>query len=530
LRKNRLNILLIHTDQQRADTMGCYGNSIVQTPHLDMLAQSGVTFLNAHCTHPLCSPSRASWVTGEYIHSHCLWRNGCALPERRDNVVKSLKNAGYHTAAIGKVHLTPYHGDPAIHPESMHLDNPVRKPAEQECWDYWRNEKFANGYYGYEDVRLSIGHGDYGMTGGHYGLWVHEKHPEALPLFLRENALSGDTTFDAWRSAVPLEVHSATWIANQTEDYLKNHSDAPFFLSVGFQEPHPPFQPPQPYCDMYNPEDIPEPVGKAEDWGENSPEFITHYLTRQGLSDLTMKRKKEILALYYGMVSLVDDAVGRILDSLERFGLADNTVVIFTSDHGDWMGDHGLNRKGCVHTRGLSRIPLIIRWPGVAHEGLRVEAVSSQIDIAATMYDIAGEQPHYTNQGKSLRSVLCGETDRLRDYALIEHCHEHYWENGAFENNIFGDTLQHKRKLAVQDDIINHTDRDIVIKTVVTDDYRFTYVPAIGYGELYDLHTDINECNNLYGTDLRLQEKAVQQLLTTLVETSPRCQERTYGV
>ncbi len=525
-----LNILFIHTDQQRADTLHCYGNNIVKTPNIDKLAQNSATFMNAHCTHPLCSPARASWITGEYIHSHGLWRNGTALDENRDNVVKSLAQSGYETCVIGKAHLMPYHADPALYCESVQTDNKVMGPSYEEVWDYWRNEKFENGFYGYKDVRLGLGHGDYGMTGGHYGLWVHENHPETEKLFLRENGFSEDTSFDAWKSAVPMEVHSATWITNEVDDYLKHNKDKKFFLSVGFQEPHPPFNPPKPYCDMYSPDDMPEPIGDEHDFGEELPYHIKHYMSRQGMPDLTMKRKKEILANYYGLVTLVDDAMGRIMDSLEKYGLADNTLIIFTSDHGDWMGDHNLNRKGGVHTSGLTKIPMIIKWPGVSKDGEKVHSVASQVDLAATIYDACNVKPHYTNQGVSLKNVLSGSENATRDYALIEHEHECYKDNSDFCKNVFSKTPQEKLKETVQCDLINETDKNWFMKTIVTDEYRFTYIPLVEYGELYDLKNDPNERVNLFNKDAELTAKAQKVMLRALIEATPLCQERKFPV
>lgn len=529
--KKQPNILFIHTDQQRTDTMGCYGNELIKTPNIDEFAKSAVTFTNAHCSHPLCSPSRATWITGEYIHSHGLWRNGTALDPNRENVVKSLAENGYGTCVVGKAHLVPYNADQKIFAESMHLDNMVCNPTPEECWDYWKNNKFENGYYGYNDVRLALGHGDYGMSGGHYGLWVHENHPDKLPLFKRENGKSEDTSFDAWKSKVPLEVHSTTWITDQVDEYISSHKDSPWFLSIGFQEPHPPFQPPEPYCDMYNPEDMPDPIGSIEDFGENLPEHIRHYITRDGITNISLKRIKEILALYYGMMTLVDDAVGRILKSLEDNGLSEDTLVVFTSDHGDWMGDHGLNRKGGVHITGLTQIPMIIRWPGVSKSGLRVDSVASQVDLAATFYDVAGLRPHFTNQGKSLRKVLSGEISKNREYALIEHCHECYHQDGKYENNMFSHLPVEERKDIVQRNIINHTEEDMFMKTIVTDTYRFTMAPTYdGYGELYNHVTDPKEEHNLYGIDMELQKQAEKQLLLALIQSTPRCQERTFDV
>lgn len=528
--KKPTNILFIHTDQQRTDTMGCYGNKLIKTPNIDEFSKTAVTFTNAHCTHPLCSPSRATWITGEYIHSHGLWRNGTALDPKRDNVVKALRDNGYATCVIGKAHLTPYQADPKHFTESMHLNNPVIKPTEKECWDFWENSKFENGYYGFDDVRLALGHGDYGMSGGHYGLWMHKNHADKLPLFLRENGKNEDVSFDAWKSVVPLEVHSTTWITDQVEDYISNNKDKPFFMSVGFQEPHPPFQPPEPYCDMYDPEDMPEPFGTVDDFGKDLPEHIKHYITRNNVPNLTKKRFKEILALYYGMMTLVDDSIGQIFETLKKHDLTENTVVIFTSDHGDWMGDHGLHRKGGVHTKGLTQIPLIIRWPSVSKDDLKVCDVASQIDLAATIYDIANIRPHYTNQGISLRKVLTGEIDKNRDYALIEHVHEQYNQDGMYEKNIFPNLDKSKLKDKIQTKIINHEEKDMVMKTVVTNEYRFTTAPTFNYGELYDLINDPDEQNNLFDMDTQLQSKAEKQLLLALIETTPRCQERTFDV
>jgi len=528
LENKRYNVLFIHTDQQRADTLGCYGNKIINTPNIDQLAEQGTAFLNAHCTHPLCSPSRASWITGEYIHSHGLWRNGTALSEDRDNVVKALSESGYRTGAIGKIHLTPYHGDPKIHPESMSLDNEDYPVDETTCWEYWR--KFDRNYFGYDYVRMTLGHGDYCIGGGHYGLWLEENYKEKKKLFFRENALNEDRSYDAWKSPFDMAIHPATWIADQVDQFFGMHTDKPFFLSVGFPEPHPPFQPPRPYCDMYDPEGIPLPVKREGEWGSMLPPHIAHYFYRSNNNRMPDKRLKEIIALYYGMVTLVDDAVGRILSSLEKNNLSDNTVVVFTSDHGDWMGDHGLHRKGAVHITGVTRIPLIVKWPGVSKEKNILNEVSSQIDLAATFYDASGIRPHATNQGKSLRKVISGETNSVRDYALIEHRHECYDSNGGVGENIFGKLDDKHRETTTQNELINQLDCDIFMKTIVTDDYRFSYIPALNYGELFDHRNDPNELHNLWGINAELQNRAMCRMLEVLIETTPKCQERIWRV
>lgn len=526
--KQKPNILFINTDQQRADTLGCYGNEIIKTPNLDKLAAEGVSFQNMHCTHPLCSPARASWVTGEYIHSHGLWRNGTKLDQKKDNVIKSLKNNGYSTGLIGKLHLTNYLGDPMHNPESIRTNNQNYPMSEKLVMDYWKF--FKPPYFGYDYVNMTLGHGDYGMTGGHYGLWINENHKDKLPLFYRDKALDGKNSYDTWKSAVPIEIHSSTWITDRADEFLSENTDKPFVLSVGFQEPHPPFCPPKPYCDMYNPDDIPLPVRREGEWGEKPPCHVDYYHKRGKGDEITEQREREMLAAYYGFVTLIDDSVGRLLASLEKYGLSDNTIVIFTSDHGDWMGDHSLHFKGAVHMRGVTRIPMIVKWPNVAKKGLKIDHVASQIDIAATMYDIAGVKPHYTNQGESLREAISGDTSHMRDYALIEHCHEKYDEDGYYVNNHFEDVPAEQRKAAAQSNLINHTDKDIHMKTIVTDDYRFSYVPEYNYGELFDHKNDIDELYNLYGKDTDMEREATKELLKALGECTPKCQERLWEV
>ncbi len=528
MENKRYNILFIHTDQQRADTLGCYGNKIVKTPNIDRLAEQGTTFLNAHCSHPLCSPSRATWVTGEYIHSHGLWRNGTALSYDRDNVVKELNQNGYQTGAIGKIHLTPYHGNPNLYPESMSLHNVDYEIDSETCWEYWRN--FDMNYFGYDHVRMTLGHGDYCIDGGHYGLWLEDNHKDKKELFLRENSLVDDKSYDAWKSPFDMDIHPASWIAEQADEFFESNADNPFFLSIGIPEPHPPFQPPRPYCDMYDPKDIGLPPKREGEWGDTLPSHIDHYIYRDKNDKISDRRLQEIIALYYGMVSLVDAAVGRILNSLEKQNLSDNTIVVYTSDHGDWMGDHGLHRKGAVHITGVTKVPMIIKWPFISKKNNIVNEVSSQIDLAATFYDASGIKPHSANQGTTLRNVVSGETGSVRDYALIEHRHECYDPDGGLSKNIFGHLKDERNREATQRDLINHLDRDIFMKTIVTDDYRFSYVPALNYGELFDHKNDPHELNNLWGKGTGLESTAMHRMLDVLIETTSKNCERIWRV
>jgi hypothetical protein len=198
-------------------------------------------------------------MTGRYPNSHGTWRNGIPLSTEETTIADRLSNAGYQTGLLGKAHFTPYRGNPEIHPESVQ----TIAVDEEECWDYWRN--FNGPYYGFEHVEMTIAHGHRSVHGGHYGLWLEENHPEAKPLFQQEAALDDtDPAVNSWKSAAPLEAHSSTWVADRTIEFIEqNAGDQPFFGWVGFPDPHFPYDPPEPYCHRYDPEEVPLPVDPA---------------------------------------------------------------------------------------------------------------------------------------------------------------------------------------------------------------------------------------------------------------------------
>jgi arylsulfatase A-like enzyme len=506
----RANILFIHTDQHRADALGCAGNPVIRTPYLDQLAKEGVLFENAHCTHPLCMPSRATLLTGRYMHSHQLYRNGIPLNESEPLITEQLQKQGYRTGLLGKAHFTPYHGDPNEHLESVQLNNGV---SPENCWAFWQNADKP--YYGFEHVRLSMGHGSYGMNGGHYGLWVHEQHPDKVRLFSQAEALEPtDDSYPSWKSAVPLEIHSSTWITNETIKFIEDSRQQPFYAWVGFQEPHEPFNPPKPYCDMYDPADMPLPVRRDGEWTD-APEHVRYYLNRGKWGELSEDKAREIIAHYYANVTLVDECIGRIIDCLKRNGLYDNTIIVFTSDHGEWLGDHRLWLKGAVHTRGLTRVPLLMRWPGVSKAGLTVPGVASLVDLMPTLLDAAGADIPYGVQGKSLREVLTGSVPQLREYALIEHRHEPRSINLQFEPEGL---------------VLNKSEREFHIKTIVTNRYRLSHFTGCEYGELFDLQQDPGELDNLWRREENLRTKLQLQLLDALIESEDPLPQRRWPV
>jgi arylsulfatase A-like enzyme len=527
---DRPNVLFVHTDEQRADTMGCYGNDLVETPHVDRLATEGVTFEEGHCTHPLCCPSRGSLLTGRYPSVHGLWRNGLALPGEETTIAEVLREEGYRTALVGKAHFQPYHADPDVFEESTS----TLTRNDEEVWEFWR--EFDGPYYGFDRLEMTYQHGHREVWGGHYGLWIREEHPEALDTFPQEAALEPtNPEYNTWKSAVPAELHSSTWVADRTIDVIEeNAGDDPFYAWVGFPDPHFPFNPPAPYCYRYDPEDVDLPVDSAgEVWdGRGVPRYVTYHLEEKyGIDwrEVPEDVQREMIAHYYAMIDLIDDQFGRILDALEAEGVAENTVVVFTSDHGDWLGEHGLYGKGIPHSRGLTRVPWVMRWPGVAEAGRRVDAPTSHVDLVPTLLDACGAEIPYGVQGESLRPVLTGEREALRPFALVEHRHEAHREGSFLARNIADSDVD---ELSAMDSIVNWTDEDIYVETVYADDHRLSYVTGVPgeYGELFDLEADPDEMDNLWDDDPERWRDLLPYLVEALVHAKDPLPERKYPV
>jgi arylsulfatase A-like enzyme len=223
------------------------------------------------------------------------------------------------------------------------------------------------------------------------------------------------------------------------------------------------------------------------------------------------------------MVDFIDDAVGRILAALEESGQADDTIVVFTSDHGDWLGDHQLWQKGAIHFQGVTRVPWIVRWPDVAQPRRRIESVASQIDMMPTLLDAAGVEIPYAVQGESLRPVLAGEQESVRPYALVEHRHEAVREDSYFAQN---------HPEAIPGGVMNWGDEDVHVKTIITDDHRLSHVTGIpeDYGELFDLTNDPHETENLWKQCPDLRREMQVRLLEALIEAEDPLEERKHAV
>ena len=476
---DRPNILLIVTDQQHPDTLGLLDRIPVQTPNLDRLAAGGTTFTRAYTPCPLCTPARASLLTGQYPSRHGAWSIGTDTPEDALSLPALLAARGYRTALLGKSHL-----------RSCQREDSFEALPQNRDWEFFRD--WNGPWYGFETARINVGHTcEPHSASMHYGLWLRDKGIELKPPYFAE---PGDTiAANAWLGHwdLPAELHPGAWLAEETGNYLRDHAaqhaDRPFFASVNFADPHQPFVVPEPWDEMYADARL-HPPKRRLDEAEGKPtvyraslDGTLHQRGWQGNPEVnlpsqyarqtdTLERSPEedrIWRTYLGMISLLDKQVGQILDTLEETGQAENTVVVFTSDHGDYMGDHWLWSKGGSHYDGGIRVPMIVRQPGRVPAGQRSTALQSLVDFAPTFLDLAGCEPHSQMQGRSQAATWADSEQPTRDAVLIDH----------------------------------RVEEGLYVNTLVTDRHRFSHhsFPAEGREECecYDLAGDPDEFDNL---------------------------------
>lgn len=393
----RPNFLFITCDQLRKDALGCYGNHIVKTPNIDNLAERGIRFEHMYTASPICAPNRASISTGRYPSICGMPYNGCVLPQNEFTMMEALRISGYATYGVGKMHFKPQFDWKAdSYNEFMAARNGEGYVNPQPyLWEL--------PYYGFEKVCLSEDNrvGPYEEYLERHGL---DPYADPHSFTYGQHATV--------RSSWPEEHHQTTWIANRTIDFINEHQDErPFFMWTSFVHPHHPFNPPAPYDAMYNTEDMPLPL-YSEDEVEGWPESykVKFYATEGGheavgLCNFTNEDWKRIKAYYYGMISLIDKQVGKIIYALKEKGMLDNTVVIFTSDHGEMLGDHRLCFKGTFYDC-VTNMPFIITLPGNTQSGEKKLQMVNAIDIMPTVLQLAGLSIPKSVQGKSLLPLL----------------------------------------------------------------------------------------------------------------------------
>lgn len=374
------NILLIMSDEHGPMFSGCYGHPIVQTPHMDRLAERGVLFENAYCNSPLCLPSRMSFMTGRYISNIEVWDNTSILSSSAVTWAHRLRAEGYDVVLSGKQHF--------VGPDKL---------------------------YGFRAQLASDPHGDNLHP---VYRWRDGVIPAKQPWQGVYQAGPGTTK----EIVVDDEVEAATLA------YLRDpaRKEQPWAINASFIAPHFPLVAPQQYWDLYPPDemDLPTiPPGHLE----NLHPVYQRMRTMFGLVDYTDEELRRARAGYYAIISYLDDKIGRMIDVLEETGQLDNTVIIYTSDHGEMAGEHGMWRKSNFYEQS-ARIPMIISWPGQLPAGRRVSETVSLVDLVATVVDLAGATPESPDgpdvaplDGDSLLDLAQGEAADWKDMAFCEY-------------------------------------------------------------------------------------------------------------
>ena len=347
------NILLILTDQQRWDTLGCYGATGVHTPHLDRLAAGGALYERCYVNGTICTPSRACLWTGKHIPGHGVHALHDCLPEDEVLFPRRLQAAGYDTALFGKLHVSGHY-----------REYEGRHPNDGFATYEWASDPF----------------GPWGMDNA-YLRWLEGRDPDLREEIRQSGKASGP---------IPAESHMTTWAAGRTMDFLRRRTpgDSPFFCCMSVFDPHSPYlnHPPEAEA-LPDPARLPGVVAGDQPFAGRP---LAHDLERRYGNRVP---DPETLARwrvgYHAGIAHIDAQVGRVLDALDEGGLADNTGVIFTSDHGDMLGDHGLMTKGAYFYDACTRVPMIVRGPGV--EAGRVEAPVQWHDVAGTCLRLAGQ-------------------------------------------------------------------------------------------------------------------------------------------
>ncbi len=451
------NIIWFCTDQQRYNTISALGYKEIETPNIDRLVREGVAFQQAYCQCPVCTPSRASFLTGRYPRSTKASYNGNDTFSRDEVLVtRMLADKGYACGLAGKLHLTAAQRDEELRTDDAysfyqwshhpHDDWPAGVNRYQEWLKEEKRVKWAD-IYGGKFLSLAA--------------WP----PQPTPGF------SG-------KEVGPVaEYHQTTWCVDETIRFIKECGDKPWLMSVNPFDPHPPLDPPQAYKDKLDIAKLAMPVWREGEHDNKPPHYLQDYIRggQEGAADsvvgMTDEEQLELRRDYLAQILLIDDQFGRLLDFLDENHLRENTIIIFHSDHGEMNGDHGLHWKGAYFYDEMVRVPLIFSCPGLIRQGVISNALVELVDIAPTLLELNGYPVPPAMQGKSLAGLLKGESD--------PHTHKN-----AVYTEYYGALFK-----AQQD-----------LYATMYYDGRFKIVVYHGesYGELYDMKHDPDQFDNLW--------------------------------
>ena len=451
------NIVFIMTDQQRWDCIGANGNTIIRTPNLDRLAATGANFTHAFVQAPVCVPSRVSFFTGRYPHSHRNRVNYTPLDRREVLMQQRFKDAGYRTVSIGKLHLHP--------------------PTVEEALRT-----------GFDEVELHDGVPSLNRYSD-YAKWRQANDPQASQTSYRAVATEIPDGENPYRQAIDERYTDTTWVGERTRHHIRQlaNSDSPFFLFCSFWKPHSPFEVPVPFDAMYNDVDIPLPKQQTLADIRRLPLPLRLLILRgRPVYDTDRERLQWMYRSYYGAISHIDREIGLIVKSLQQAGLDNNTIIVFSSDHGDQMLEHGLMGKNCFFDSSV-RVPLVFWFPDRVRPGHHHHLVES-VDVLPTLFELCQLPEPTANQGHSLVPLISdgGSGYRQREAVFAENVIPEVITSGRLD-------FQFVKGQGIKG--VRHPDA----KMVRTRRWKYNYYPE-GYAELYDLKSDPGEMHNLAGS------------------------------
>jgi arylsulfatase len=480
--KSKPNIIFIMADQLAASLIGCYGSKVNSTPNLDQLAEQGTKFMRNYSTSPVCAPNRASILTGRSPEIHGIVSNNYALQTDNPTYAHILKQNGYRTGGFGKFHQTPMMWPVPANLKYLGFDQSVI--SEDTKWGPWIDWVRAN-HPEQLDIAIAMTNGQSGLRGSFPEIEM-EQGASYEEIIIKNDSferlivpLIRSSEWDRmYASPLPAEVHDTKFITDMGLEFIKlseHNKQTPFFCHISYVDPHDPYDPPAPYDIMFDPQDMLDPL--PAEWMEQGPYVLDKqrddYLNFRSICD-NKDAVKKLRALYHGSLKFIDDQIGRIIEYLKQSELWENTIILFTSDHGEMLGDHGLVSKGPKHYDKGIRCPLIVSG-GPVNKGI-TERLTCSLDFFATFCEWAGAELHDLPpyEGKSFASV-CGGGDEKDNWDEIS--------------------------VAIGD-----------CDSVITNDgFRLTRFSSSNEGQMFDLNNDPEEQHNLYD-NINYSSKKVELL------------------
>ncbi|MEW4526469.1 sulfatase-like hydrolase/transferase [Maioricimonas sp. JC845] len=461
MNSERPNIIFIITDQQRFDTIAELGFPYMETPNLDRLVREGTTFTNCHVTAASCAPSRASLFTGYYPHTTGVLKNADLW---QHSWIEQLADSGYRCVNIGKMHSYPYHTPLGFH-ERYVVENKDRYLEERWYFDEWDKALRARGHVKQQREQYR----------------QRDDYRQALGAF-------------DWE--LPEDLHSDMFVGDMAKWWIETYPvTQPLFLQIGFPGPHPPYDPTPEYAARYMNKELPllevtqeeldaQPAALKELRQHNNE--VDHDSVVLDL-DPTEEQRHRQRAYYLANVTMIDEKIGEILRSLDQRGYLENSVVIFTSDHGDCLTDHGHSQKWTMYDI-ITRMPMIVWSPGRFEAGRRIDGLCSQFDIGPAILELAGVEPAADMEARSLLPALEGNNWQPRDYVFAEQA---------------------------RDGILTGTEFMTMVRSA---DWKLVHFLDQPDGQLFDLSADPDEVNNLWDSGDPAHQSKKQELLDELRE------------